>query len=259
MPSNPSSPAILIAAHRGGSLEKPENTLEALNYAIALGAEQVEFDIHLSADDVPVVHHDSTLDRMTDDGGPIRSKSWEELQTIRIKGSATETVPGLEAFLQPFQQAATGVRLEIKPGRHGELYAGIERQVIEALDRHGLLDRTTITSFAVDYLRSDVLRSAPVPRILLVNPMVFFCIGRLDGIERVLALADLRHFALPADDIEPELVAAAESRGLVLSAFGGHTEPQIRKALSLGIPVFTSDRPALAMKLRAEMAAGRPA
>ena len=60
-----------ILAHRGGGLLAPENTLAALRYARNLGFEGVEFDVKLTADDVPVLLHDDTLDRTTDGSGAM--------------------------------------------------------------------------------------------------------------------------------------------------------------------------------------------
>ena len=55
-----------IIAHRGASARAPENTLPAFALALEEGAEAIELDVHVSADDVPVVIHDPTLDRTTD-------------------------------------------------------------------------------------------------------------------------------------------------------------------------------------------------
>ncbi|MCZ0900624.1 glycerophosphodiester phosphodiesterase, partial [Microcoleus sp. HI-ES] len=48
-----------IIAHRGFSAIAPENTLAAFELAIARGAHSIEFDIQLSADNVPVIFHDA--------------------------------------------------------------------------------------------------------------------------------------------------------------------------------------------------------
>lgn len=62
-----------VIGHRGNRAHAPENTIESFRQAQALGADAIEFDVHLSRDGVPVVHHDATLDRTTDASGPIRA------------------------------------------------------------------------------------------------------------------------------------------------------------------------------------------
>ncbi len=60
-----------IYAHRGVSAHLPENTLAAFSRAIELGVAGIELDVHLSADNVPVVIHDETADRTTNGTGHI--------------------------------------------------------------------------------------------------------------------------------------------------------------------------------------------
>ena len=59
-------PRTDIASHRGGAFLWPENSALAFRQALALPAEQLELDVHLSADGAVVVIHDATLDRTTD-------------------------------------------------------------------------------------------------------------------------------------------------------------------------------------------------
>ena len=55
-----------ITAHRGASFDHPENTLSAMRQAVAAGADMIEFDLRATKDGVPVVLHDTTIDRTSD-------------------------------------------------------------------------------------------------------------------------------------------------------------------------------------------------
>src|SRR6185503_13945789 len=72
----------LVFAHRGGSALAPENTIAAFDNGLALGADGLELDVHLSRDGVVVVHHDPTLERTTNARGAIRLKTAAELAGI---------------------------------------------------------------------------------------------------------------------------------------------------------------------------------
>ena len=69
----------LVFAHRGGSALAPENTTAAFERGLALGANGLELDVHLSRDGVVVVHHDRRLERTTNLTGPIANRTADEL------------------------------------------------------------------------------------------------------------------------------------------------------------------------------------
>jgi glycerophosphoryl diester phosphodiesterase len=70
----------LVIAHRGASGLAPENTLAAFKLALALGAQGIELDIHLSADGQPVVIHDRLINRTTNGVGRVHRFTVAELQ-----------------------------------------------------------------------------------------------------------------------------------------------------------------------------------
>src|SRR3954471_868942 len=78
----------LIFAHRGGSALAPENTIAAFDNGLALGADGVELDVHLSRDGVVVVHHDRRLDRTTALRGPIADRTANELSRAGVPALA---------------------------------------------------------------------------------------------------------------------------------------------------------------------------
>jgi glycerophosphoryl diester phosphodiesterase len=61
----------LVIGHRGASADAPENTIAAFELALEQGADGIELDVHLSADEQPVVIHDFTLEPTTDGAGPV--------------------------------------------------------------------------------------------------------------------------------------------------------------------------------------------
>ena len=88
-------PRTDIASHRGGAFLWPENSALAFRQALVLPAEQLELDVHLSADGAVVVIHDATLDRTTDSTGPVRARTLAELRQVRVKGTGGEPPPTL--------------------------------------------------------------------------------------------------------------------------------------------------------------------
>lgn len=75
-------PRPLLFAHRGASVEAPENTLEAFRRALEVGAQVIELDVHRSRDGTLVVIHDTHVDRTTDGRGRVRNMTWKDLKRL---------------------------------------------------------------------------------------------------------------------------------------------------------------------------------
>ncbi len=87
-------------AHRGfhNASDAPENSLKAFSYALD-NDYGIELDVHLTKDEVPVVFHDDTLNRMCNVDARLRDFTLKELQDFTLLDSA-ETIPTLESVLE---------------------------------------------------------------------------------------------------------------------------------------------------------------
>lgn len=72
----------IVVAHRGASAYLPENTMPAFAQAVAMGADAIELDVHLTVDGQLAVIHDETVDRTTDGVGPVAEMSMEQLRAL---------------------------------------------------------------------------------------------------------------------------------------------------------------------------------
>src|SRR5262245_35511267 len=71
-----------IVGHRGGGTLAPENTLAGIRTAAQMGCGGVEFDVMLSADGVPVLIHDETLERTTNGHGSVATTAYASLASL---------------------------------------------------------------------------------------------------------------------------------------------------------------------------------
>src|SRR5437667_5444296 len=74
----------LVFAHRGGGALARENTIAAFDNGLALGADGIELDVHLSRDGIVVVHHDPTLERMTSLSGVLADRTADQLRRAGV-------------------------------------------------------------------------------------------------------------------------------------------------------------------------------
>src|SRR5678816_1771497 len=83
-----------VFAHRGGCALGPENTIAAFDRGLAAGADGLELDIRLSADGIPVVCHDETLDRTTNTTGLVVARTAAELSRVDAGYHFTDDLGG---------------------------------------------------------------------------------------------------------------------------------------------------------------------
>ena len=109
----------LIVAHRGASAEEAENTLEAFELALDVGADAVEFDVRITADGQAVVLHDPGVDRTTDGAGLVRDLTLHEVRALRIataEGGTTRIPTLVEALGVLSGRAAVDIEIKNIPG-----------------------------------------------------------------------------------------------------------------------------------------------
>jgi glycerophosphoryl diester phosphodiesterase len=100
---NPLDSQILVVAHRADWRNAPENSLEAIKSAIALGVDIVELDVSLTKDSVLILMHDKTINRTTSGKGYVKDWTYDSLKMLHLRngqGRVTEfKIPTLKEAL----------------------------------------------------------------------------------------------------------------------------------------------------------------
>ena len=133
------SPRPLVFAHRGGGALAPENTIAAFDNGLALGADGLELDVHLSRDGVVVVHHDRLLDRTTALRGPVAAHPADALQRAEV--------PTLMEVLTRYRDPRIIIELKVNT-------VALAAATIEVIRRVDAVDRVCLGSFGLRVLRA---------------------------------------------------------------------------------------------------------
>lgn len=237
-----------IAAHRGGARLWPENSLAAVRGALALGVEEVEVDVHLSADDVPVVLHDATLDRTTDGRGAVRAQAWDALRAVRLRGADGGGLPTLAAVATEVAAAGRVLRLEVKGDAAERPYPGAVAQCLQVLDGAGMRGRTVLIGFA-EATVAEAAGAGFRATALLVSAARWRALGTAGAVARARACG-AGEIGLPLGAWSAADVAAVRGAGLAASAWGADDAAGIAAGLALGLDVLTTDDPARAWRMR---------
>src|SRR5699024_2808233 len=118
--------ATTVFGHRGYPARFPENSLAGFSYALDHGIEGLEFDVHLTADHVPVIMHDEQIDRTTDGSGRIDRYTFNQLRQFRLTNG--EPIPSFAEFLKLVTDREVQLNLELKTEKIQ--YPGIEAIVM---------------------------------------------------------------------------------------------------------------------------------
>ena len=158
----------LSVAHRGHSIEFPENTLEAYRRAIALGVEMIECDVNLTHDGRLVMIHDATLDRTTNGSGRVSSVTWDEIQRLDAGAKfkpefAGARIPSTEETLLFYREAGILSCFEVK-GADVEEAKRIAAALVDLFQKHDMLDTAFMSSYKHEAL---LLAKSKYPELLL--------------------------------------------------------------------------------------------
>lgn len=246
------SRAVWVIAHRGGAALAPEDTLASFKNGIALGADLIEMDTHLSKDGAVVVIHDATLERTTDATGPVSARTLAELQAVnaaaRFKDGSypRQPVPAFGQVLELLEGNSVRIEVEIKLGGQGR-YPGIEAKLLKEVADRNLLDRVQISSFDFGVLR-EVKSQNPNARTVALITVDFFRQIPVDQPAKVVDAVVATGAELVAcnkDLLTPALVQEAHRRGILVEVWTVDTDKEMRRFIDMGVDGIISNQPDL--------------
>lgn len=227
----------LVFAHRGGAALKPENTIEAFDNGIALGADGLELDVHLSRDGDVVVHHDRTLERTMRLTGVVAATPTAELSHAGV--------PQLAEVLSRYPDAR--IIIELKVNR-----VELARAVVDVVRRARAVERVCCGSFGTRVLRA-VRTLEPSMATSAAREEVRWFLYR-SWLRCPPATTPYDGFQIPemagsTRVVSPRFVAAAHRAGLGVQVWTVNAEDDARRLLAWGVDALITDRPDIMVSL----------
>lgn len=245
---------FLDIAHRGASGLAPEHTIAAYDLALALGADVIEQDVALTADGVPIILHDESLDRTTDCTGPPQLKTLAEIRRCDAGSWFNEAfpdkarpeyvgqkIPTLDEVLTRYGDSVN-YYIETKIFEDG---GQLEQKTIDVLRKHGLVEpaardrQVYLQSFLPEHL---VRMQAIEPRI----PRVFLLQGAFAPINPAqieFAAATAQGIGPTHEAVDDAFVARAHGAGLQIHPYTIDDPKRIRELRKLGVDGMFTNRP----------------
>lgn len=236
-----------VIAHRGMSRRAPENTLASLQKTYEYHMPWLEFDVMLTADHVPVVFHDESLERLCGINKLISNTNYSELLSYDIgswfsKEFSEQRIPSFQSYLEHCAQFNLGINVEIKPSV-GQEFATAQA-VIKGLHQYWSLEKPLlVSSFSITSLAVARVLDERIPLGLLVD----------EWFENWFdVLKQLNCVSLHANEaiLTAEKVAQIKNAGFLVLAYTVDDPARAQTLFSWGVDAVFSNVPDLINTLR---------
>lgn len=238
----------LIFAHRGASAHTPENTLTALELAIQLNADVIEFDAKLSADEQVVIIHDQTIDRTTNSTGQVSDLPLAALRELDAGSlypeiSKQEQIPTLE---EVFEAVKGRILINIELTNYKSPLDKLPEKVANLIRRFSLEEQILISSFHPIPLRRFNQSFPSVPIGFLAKRGIAGSLSRSRFGRRIIPC----HAIHPEkSDVSSKLIQAAQKSGHRVHTYTVNAQDEIARFFSLGVDGIITDDPSLARRV----------
>jgi glycerophosphoryl diester phosphodiesterase len=232
-------PYPLWIAHRGAGKLAPENTLAAFRLGASHGYRAFECDVKLSADGVPFLLHDATLQRTTPEEGVAADRTWSDLSRLDAGGwhsraYAGEPLPTLDAIAAYCLRNRFALNIEIKPTPgHNEVTGRVVAEHADALWADEDV-KPLLSSFQPDALAAARAARPALPRALLLDSL------REDWLAEALAL-DCVAIVANHRVLDAAAIAEAHGRGLRVLSYTVNEAADAERLLAAGIDGLITD------------------
>jgi len=229
-------------AHRGARRQAPENTLPAFTRALELGADGVELDVQLSADMVPVIIHNGTVNATTDGSGQVAKLSLDALRELDAGSHlsaefAGTRIPTLDEVFELIGRRLL-INVELKDFK---LNSPLPEIVIDRVRAHGLEQSVLFSSFNPFMLRATKRLAPEMPAGYLYAPGLPLPLAKGWLARPVIGPHEARHphFSM----VDTGYMNWARQHGYRVNVWTVNEPEDMQQMIGLGVDMIITDVP----------------
>lgn len=235
-----------VFAHRGASNDAPENTLASFELAATLGAEAIELDAQLTADQQVVVIHDHSVDRTTDGSGKVGEMQLATLKQLDAGGYFDSTFRGerIPTLAEVFEAVGQRLLINIELKNDASIWDDLPAHVARLVTQHNLQRRVIFSSF-------NPVALIKIKRLLPATPCSLLA---LSGVKGAWACS-WGYKALRCDGLHPDvssvnaaLVQRVHRSGRRIHVYTVNEPEVMQHLMNLEVDGFFTDDPALGLR-----------
>jgi len=232
-----------ITAHRGFSRIAPENTMPAFEAAMECGADYIELDVQLTADDQLVVIHDEKLDRTTNGKGLVSKRTYEQLKELSAgswfgsDGEYDDTE--IPLFKDVLELVGKDIMLNVEIKKSGDPKKTAEKTV-ELIEEYGIVNSCYITSFSYPALKKVKQLNSKIKTAFIANLATATSYAQLPYIDAV---------SMNYLFVNQSVVNSAHHHGKRIFVWTVDRQSEMQKMIALGVDNIITDRPDKALEI----------
>lgn len=228
-----------VCAHRGFNTIAPENSMPAFGAAVALGADEIEFDVRFTADGIPVSVHDNHLERVSDGTGIVEELTLAELEKFDFGKKVAEEFSGLrilklEDIFKVFARQ-TIMNIHIKSVENEQFPREDMQKIVDIIRKYGCEKHVYFMG------HPNVMEAA-----IETAPEIRRCMGagsdmaQLNIVEKAIKW-QCHKVQLFKPYYNQEMIDKAHANGILCNIFWSDDPAEARKMLEMGIDCILSN------------------
>lgn len=230
-----------VCAHRGFNTIAPENSMPAFGAAIAMGAEEIEFDLWYTKDGEIVSIHDPTLDRVSDGHGLVYEHTYEELLKLDFGFKHSEKFRGMKIlrFEEILQKFSCHVIMNIHIKNEDD-FGDYDRKHLEKII--DLIDKYDCRKYVYLMCTNDKIFEMARE----IAPDIALCVGyNADGGADVMIDRAIKYGCQKIQLFKPYFtqkdIERAHANGIRCNVFWSDDPEETKRFLDMGIDVILSN------------------
>lgn len=232
---------VQVAAHRGDIHSAPENSLSSIRAAIEKGVDAVEFDVMLTKDDVVILNHDATLQRVAGIPRRVQDMTFEEVSRVDIGKSFSEEfigerIPTLEKVLAELVEEKIAIIIDLKPGdTNGKKLAHL---VVNLVEMYNMEEATYIQAFDYDVLQEVRKRNSNIR----IGQILYLAAGDLSSL-------DVDFYTIRQTMLSERFIQQARAQNREVWVWTVNIERNIREVLTYDIDGIITNYPEMVQRM----------